>query len=870
MSSHSGPGARCARAPAGRLSGHLIRLAATGTAALLLGIQGYAQIPAQTQTQTPHQTIINLAHLDHLSQPFQVEGETYRGVWIYAEPGLAETDPYQFRGAPGEGETCVDDVARAAITYLWAAQAGMAGHALDYARQQLDFVLALQAPDGEFYNFVFADGSINRLGITSRKGAGFWAARALWAIGEGMHAFRDSDPAYYAQLKEAFLQGVRPFARDVEASWGTYHEVHGFRSPAWFPGDGADVASILLLGLSAFLELEADEATLQLATRLADGLTEFQYGPPQDYPFQAHPSFARDPLQWHAWGSRQTQALARASRLAGNGSDSWLKSAEAEAGHFFVHLLASQGPIENMQPAVKSGPQIAFGMESIASGFFELHATTGKDIYAELGGLMTGWLTGNNELREQMYDPATGRTYDGLERGVVNRNSGAESTITALLALLQASRSEIALEALEWHWLWKHDDVLLELETGLDFGEPPRVEIDTAASGQLTAILEPGAAVVVEGNLELPGTYRLHALYRNDPWEAAASIALGREQLGSVSTGTAGEAHHRLTDLGTVELPAGTARFIVSHQNGRELRFDALVLRPVLTQKLYGRDGARMLLVKSWSETELQLDASGLVSQALTAIGASEATEIIVRSFDRHAGQQADAALLPAFGFALINFGSSEELPDLHAKTAGNAAPREIGFAFSDGAFHGLQLHGLYSNDAFSDNRNPSKGNFDARSGALGATYPAERAPAANEVVELVGIPFMFPPSDEDANNLALTGQRLEIPAGPYRSIWLLGASEQGNYAMPVTLEYSDGSSEQLELGLSDWCQLPRYGEAIALEFAQRRGAGGAVERITCRIWLQQLQVDPARELSIISLPDRETMHIFAITLEEP
>jgi len=35
-------------------------------------------------------------------------------------------------------------------------------------------------------------------------------------------------------------------------------------------------------------------------------------------------------------------------------------------------------------------------------------------------------------------------------------------------------------------------------------------------------------------------------------------------------------------------------------------------------------------------------------------------------------------------------------------------------------------------------------------------------------------------------------------------------------------------------------------------------------------MFLQRLEVDPSRELTMISLPDRETMHLFAITLEGP
>ena len=876
----TGPeGVRSTRAP-GALP--LIRRAWAVPAALLtlLTLLLLPSASAQDETAAARQEDagealpINFDHLDHLSQLFDVEGEDLRGVWIYAEPGIGPDAAYQYRGAPGEGVTDLDDVARAAIAYLWAAELARASapdHALEYARGQLEYALAMQAEDGEFYNFAFEDGSINRLGITSRKGAGFWAARGLWALAEGMRAFEATDQAFYAELREAFLLGVQPFARQVAASYGQYVEAHGFSAPAWFPGDGADVAAILLIGLATFLELEEDDTTYLLAEKLANGLAEFQYGPPQEYPYLAHQSFARDPLQWHAWGSRQTQALARAAAAMPENPNAaaWLESAEAAAGHFFVHLIATEGPIETMRPAVKSGPQIAFGMESIASGLFELHDLTGKAVYAELGGLMTSWLTGNNELREPMYDPVSGRTYDGLERGVINRNSGAESTITALLALLQADEAPEARAAYDWQWLWKHGDVVVELETGLDFGEPPPVETDTAASGQLVAVLHSGAAVVVDATIPRTGRYRLQALHRNDPWNASASIALGQQRLGAVSNDGSGPAHHRLVDLGEVELAEGEARFVVSHAGGGEMRFDALVFRPVLTQKLYGKAGERLLLVKSWSHEPVALEPEAWVSDALAAIEATERGELAVRAYDRFADLQDDATTLPPFGFTFIEFASSEPLPDFRVSTT-VSEPVAVQFAFSQDGFHGLDLGALFNNDAFSDTRDPAKGNFDSRSGALGATYMAERAPAANEVFELGDVPLLFPPSESDANNVAMFGQRLEVPAGRYANIWVLGSSEQGNYQMPLTLEYADGSSQTVELGLSDWCQLPRYDEPAMLEFPQRRGTGGAIERITCRIYLQRVPVDEGKDLVLIGLPDRETMHAFAITLEEP
>ena len=49
---------------------------------------------------------------------------------------------------------------------------------------------------------------------------------------------------------------------------------------------------------------------------------------------------------------------------------------------------------------------------------------------------LASWLAGNNPAGQQMYDPETGRCFDGIGTETeINRNSGAESTIEALLIL---------------------------------------------------------------------------------------------------------------------------------------------------------------------------------------------------------------------------------------------------------------------------------------------------------------------------------------------------------------------------------------------------------------------------------------------------
>lgn len=815
---------------------------------------------ASAQSGSGSQGALELTNLDHmkvLTTEFDVEGEQVLGVWIYAEPSPTQIGVYEGREAPGEGVTDLDDVARAAVLYLWHHAATGDEESLTLARGLLEYVLAMQAEDGEFYNFVFADGSINRLGITSRKGAGFWAARGLWALAEGMRTFAEIDSEYTAELRAAFLRGVPPFESKIAPVYGEFRSRHGFDTPAWLPDDGADVASNLLLGLAIFLQVEDHPEVRRLMEMVADGLTAFQYGPAGEFPFLAHMSFARDALDWHAWGSRQTQALALAAQASpADSADAYLASAEAEAAHFFVHLLVDRGPYSNMNPAVRVYPQIAYGMESIASGLFALADATGKEVYDRLGGLMTGWLLGNNTLRQPLYEPDSGRIYDGLERGVINRNSGAESTITGLMALVQAESRPVARETLDYIWLEAVSEFSVEAETGSDFGEPPVTEVDGTASGQVAAVLKPGASLALRTEVPAAGNYVVYALYRDEPWEASAAVFVGRERLGTVTTTPAQESRYKLVQIGEVELDEGPLSLTVSHAGGRDFRFDALLFRPAVSWKLYGREGSRLLLVKSWSLREESFEVPA-------GVGGS------VDVYDAMANRvEGDALQLPPYGFALVEWTDDSPLPRLVSADARVGPLIDTPEALTDGAFVALDLAAAFNSDAFSLSSRPQRGNFDNRSGVFGATYPAERAPAAGSRFESAGAVFSFPPTDTEANNVTLLGQRLVVPAGSYSALHLLGSSEQGNYEAVLRLVYDDDSATELVLGLSDWCQLPRYGEEVAVEFAQRRGASGAVERIVCRIFHQVLTVDPDKVLVRIELPDRETMHLFSLTLE--
>jgi hypothetical protein len=92
--------------------------------------------------------------------------------------------------------------------------------------------------------------------------------------------------------------------------------------------------------------------------------------------------------------------------------------------------------------------QIAYGVRTQAIGAAYVFKATGDDTYAVMAGLLASWLTGNNVASTAMYQPLNGYGYDGINSPTnVNRNAGAESTIEALMTLVELR--EIP-EAMRW------------------------------------------------------------------------------------------------------------------------------------------------------------------------------------------------------------------------------------------------------------------------------------------------------------------------------------------------------------------------------------------------------------------------------------
>lgn len=397
-------------------------------------------------------SFVNFDHLDHLTETIQFYGDTVSIVHIYANyPDYHWIDAKE---SGPEGIACVDDAARAAVVYLRHYELTKNESSLTKAKSLLRFVIKMQTDDGEFYNFIFADHTINRTGKTSFKSFGWWAARGVWSMSLGYRIFSTSrlrpygsidplgvvdkeyDPQFADLLKNRIALSI-PHVETLMKKYGEVRTVGQLRIPQWLLYEsGADVTSELLLGLTEYYRATSDERVKLLIKKLADGLMVMQDGNAATFPHGLHRSWE---TTWHMWGNGQTEALAYAGKICSD--TAMIRSAEIEAHDFYSRLLilGFMKELDVANPGMKSEyEQIAYAIRPMAVGLLRLYEATQNVLYLKMAGLAASWFFGNNTLQQSMFDADNGICFDGITDSLtINRNSGAESTIEALHTIVE-------------------------------------------------------------------------------------------------------------------------------------------------------------------------------------------------------------------------------------------------------------------------------------------------------------------------------------------------------------------------------------------------------------------------------------------------
>jgi len=201
----------------------------------------------------------------------------------------------------------------------------------------------------------------------------------------------------------------------------------------------------MMIGLAAVYRESRDTVIENYLRRLAEGMMIAQV---KDTTTIARMTFLSWKNLWHAYGNSQAYAL----QLAGwalNDVD-MMVAATQEEEQFYPSLLAENG-LSHFKVRKSVGkfevydeakfPQIAYHYRPMIWACLESWKQNRHELYLDLAVEIGNWYTGSNPAGQKMYDSETGRTYDGIISDTeINRNSGAESTIEALLALQELNR----------------------------------------------------------------------------------------------------------------------------------------------------------------------------------------------------------------------------------------------------------------------------------------------------------------------------------------------------------------------------------------------------------------------------------------------
>jgi glycosyltransferase involved in cell wall biosynthesis len=300
---------------------------------------------------------------------------------------------------------CVDDNARALIVALLARQATAAIETDRLITIYLSYLYHSQGEDGHFQNFMDFGRNLDR-----KPGSEDCTGRALWAAGLAVELAPD--------------EGHRLLATRM---------FHGAMSlPLAFGPRGSALG---ILGLDAYLQHEPDHG---LACTTLDSLGAAL--------IQRFDDNADEEWRWFEPKLTYENALLPLAlfRLSMRTGDERALRVACDSLSFLEEICFADGYLQLIGNAgwhVRGGKRVIADEQPIDAAAFVLafraaHAATGDRRYRTRMRQSFEWFLGANRLGLALYDSATAGCNDGLGAQEVNKNQGAESVVSFLLALL--------------------------------------------------------------------------------------------------------------------------------------------------------------------------------------------------------------------------------------------------------------------------------------------------------------------------------------------------------------------------------------------------------------------------------------------------
>jgi len=317
-------------------------------------------------------------------------GPNALAIAVYSD---ATGESFGARESGVEGVACVDDAARA-ITLLAGLWSRTQNKALRlWAEGLLDFVLWMHDGAGLWVNFIYDwNGNKNLQGPTSVPGPNFWQARALEAVTAAASVFNRAD------ARAAATSGFAAAAESKVAS---------------------NVRAIHSLAALELLRAESDPSLEALLRGWCDEIAAYESS---EGILMNSPDERGRP---HLWGHVQEAVLAEAGRKLGR--PDLIDVSRCSAAGVFAETIDSGFDMPHVSP---------YDVQSAVFVMDRLHDVTRDPSYSALAADARAWFEGRNPAHLPVYDRNEGKVADGVDQGVVSRDSGAEANISAGLALI--------------------------------------------------------------------------------------------------------------------------------------------------------------------------------------------------------------------------------------------------------------------------------------------------------------------------------------------------------------------------------------------------------------------------------------------------
>ncbi|MDO5971591.1 glycosyltransferase family 4 protein [Flavivirga aquimarina] len=309
---------------------------------------------------------------------------------------------------------CLDDNSRALLLVLMAYELGVDKNSIGLADVYLRYIKLMQMEDGFFHN----DMSYEKK-FLDEKGSEDSFGRTIWAMGYLIRLAPNDSHFQFA--KDTFFKAYHHFEK-----------ITSIRA----------IASIII-GFCHFLKRYPDnENIIHLMNSLTYKLLN-QYKDESDNEWKwFEPILCYDnaiiPLAlWHAYDRIKDKEIFDVASKSTDFLDkeTYKKDRISLVGNTWYYK-GKKRPAQGQQPIN------AMAMIMMYSKAFEV---TKEIKYHERMLVAFSWFTGNNDLFIPLYDEESKGCCDGLETHCVNRNQGAESTISYLLSYLTVWSSKQAI-----------------------------------------------------------------------------------------------------------------------------------------------------------------------------------------------------------------------------------------------------------------------------------------------------------------------------------------------------------------------------------------------------------------------------------------